>query len=83
MADGIAQLQRLGFGLIFIGVTIGIGAYVLSQVNTQVSDTTATQIMNNASNSILDLASWLPILVVAAVGGIAIMFVVSYMSGRR
>jgi len=86
MADGMQQLQRLGFGLVLIGISLGIGAYVLTEINSQISvavDNTSKRVIGNATASLLDLASWLPILVVAAVGGIAIMFVVSYMSGRR
>lgn len=79
---GLETLQKLAFGLVFLGITVGIGAYVLVSVNSKVSDTTATQIMGNASSALLDLTSWLPILVIAAVGGIAIMFVIGYMSGR-
>lgn len=78
----VSSLQTLGFGVIFFGVTIGIGAYVIAQVNSQISDTTATQIMGNTNEAILDMTSWLPILVVAAVGGLAIGFLVTYLGGR-
>ena len=78
----VKSLQTLGFGIVFFGVTIGIGAYVIAQVDGQVSDTTASQIMGNANESILDMAEWLPILVVAAVGGLAIGFLITYLGGR-
>ncbi len=75
-------LQGLGMGLVIFGVTIGIGAYVISQVHGKL-DNTSQQVTGNVTTALQEMASWLGILVVAAVGGIAIWFIISYISGKR
>ena len=81
----VRSLQTLGFGIVFFGVTIGIGGYVIAEVNGQISpalDNVSKQVLGNANTSLLDMAEWLPILVVAAVGGLAIGFLITYLGGR-
>jgi len=76
-------LQSLGFGLIVLGITLGIGAYVMSQIKTKITDNSSLRVIGNATEGLVTLSSWLGILVIAAVGGIAIWFIVSYISGQH
>lgn len=41
------------------------------------------KVTGNTTEALTSMASWLGILVIAAVGGIAIYFIVSYIAGRR
>jgi len=75
-------LQSLGFGIVVFGITIGIGAYVVGQVNGKL-DSTSQKVTGNTTDALISMSSWLGILVIAAVGGIAIYFIVSYIAGRR
>lgn len=78
----VAMLQSLGMGIIIFGVTIGIGAYVIGQVNNKL-DNSSRKVTGNTTNALIDMASWLGILVIAAIGGIAIWFMISYIGGTR
>lgn len=75
-------LQSLGFGIVVFGITIGIGAYVVGQVNGKL-DATSQKVTGNTTDALISMSSWLGILVIAAVGGIAIYFIVSYIAGKR
>ena len=79
----LADIQKLAFGIVFIGVTVGIGAYVMGQVQSKVSDNTSKQIIGNWLGSLLDMSGWASILVIAAMGGLAIFFILSYIGGKR
>ena len=81
-------LQSLGFGIVVFGITVGIGAYVVHQVQVKMDDKSAIgnetiKVTGNTTDALTSMASWLGILVIAAVGGIAIYFIVSYIAGRR
>ncbi len=76
-------LQNLGFGIIVLGITLGIGAYVMSQIKTKITDNSSLQVIGNATQGLVTLSSWLGILIIAAVGGISIWFIVSYITGQH
>jgi len=78
----VSALQSLGMGIVIFGVTIGIGAYIVGQVDSKL-DSTSKKVTGNTTSALIDMASWLGILVIAAVGGIAIWFMISYIGGRR
>jgi hypothetical protein len=78
----VNKLQTLGLGIVIVGASVGVGAYVLSQILAKLSDTTAKQVVGNFLDALLDLAVWVGILIVAGVGGMAIYWLIKYIGGR-
>ena len=73
-----AQLSTIALLFVLVGVTLAIGAYVLSQIQTTAGwATTSNQYLavQNATVGISQLAQWLPIIamVIAAGGVIAVL----------
>lgn len=86
---GVTMNQLSGVVLLFVlaGVTLGIGAYVNSQIQTTAGWGTGSKeylAVANASSGIEKLASWLPIIgIVIAAGVVIATLVASFQFGRR
>lgn len=74
---GIAFSQLSGIALLFVlvGVTLGIGAYVNSEVRDTAGfagNTTEYNSIQNATEGISKLSQWLPIIAVVIAAGVVI-----------
>ena len=81
-----SQLSSVGLIFVLVGVTLGIGAYVNSQVQTTAGwATTSSEYLAvaNATSGISKLASWLPIIAVVIAAGVVIGVLVMAFSTRR
>lgn len=70
-----ADLVRYGLLFVLIGIILGIGAYVNSQVQTTAgwaTSSTEYQAVANATLGIANLSSWLPIIAVIIAAAIII-----------
>ncbi len=81
-----SQLSQVGLLFVLVGITLGIGAYVNSQVQTVAGwGTTSTEYLavQNATVGIANLAQWLPIIAVVIAAGVVIGVLVMAFSTRR
>ncbi len=78
----IGALTTLGIGLAVFGVAVGIGGYVLTEVEGQMTGT-ATQITGNATEALTTAASWLNIYTIAAIALLIIGAFVTMLSIRK
>jgi len=85
---GISLGELTGVALLFVlfGVTLGIGAYVNSQIQTTAGwGTTTTEYLavNNATAGISRLSQWLPIIAIVIAAGVVISVLVTSFAVRR
>lgn len=81
-----SQLSSVGLIFVLVGVTLGIGAYVNSQVQSTAGWATTSDeylAVANATSGISKLASWLPIIAVVIAAGVVIGVLVMAFSTRR
>ena len=88
MKKGIALSQLTTVALLFVlvGVTLGIGAYVNSQIQTTAgwaSTTTEYLAVSNATSGISKLSQWLPIIAIVIAAGVVIATLVGAFAFRR
>lgn len=70
-----SQLSSVALIFVLVGITLGIGAYVNSQVQTTAgwaSTTTEYLAVQNATEGISKLGQWLPIIAVVIAAGVVI-----------
>lgn len=80
----MAFLQTFVVGLVVCGVLITIGAYVVAEVQGQMtSGTTAYLAAGNATSALGSVAEWLPIVGIAGVAGVILTLVLVYVGGRQ
>lgn len=82
----LAQLTSVGLLFVLLGITLGIGAYVNSQVQTTAGWGTTTVeylAVANATDGISKLAQWLPIIAIVIAAGVVIATLVSAFAFRR
>lgn len=85
------QLVGLVIGLVIVGVIIGLGFLILAQTQTAVGNASST--VSNAYNqtgnvitAMNTIPTWLPILVLVAIAGLVIMYIMGWaggMGGRK
>ena len=85
---GIALSQLTSVALLFVlvGVTLGIGAYVNSQIQSTAgwaAGTTEYMAVGNATAGIGKLAQWLPIIAIVIAAGVVIGTLVGAFAFRR
>ena len=87
MAEGAALDEYLGGAIMFvvIGVAVSIGAYITSQVQTQIGTTagvnsTAYNAAGFAVSGMSTFASWLPILAIVIVAVVIIMLLYGFVN---
>jgi len=81
----LAQLTSVGLLFVLLGITLGIGAYVNSQVQSTAGWGTTTVeylAVANATEGISKLAQWLPIIAIVIAAGVVISTLVSAFAFR-
>jgi len=72
------RVLSLGLGIVVLVVALAVGAMITSKVGEQMTpNSTAANVTETGLQAIGDLADWIPILVVAAIG----MVVLGYVAG--
>ena len=88
-SKGIAlnQLPAVGMLLVLLGVVLGVGAYVNSQIQSTAGwASTSTQYLavQNATQGIANLSSWMPIIAIVIAAGVVIAVLIgAFAFGRR
>jgi len=68
--------------LVLVGVVLGIGIFVLSQVKSNITDTTASNAVNDTMAAIGGIPTWLTIIVVVAMAAIVLSLIMGAFGGR-
>lgn len=79
-------MPSLGLLFVLAGITLGIGAYVNSQIQSTAGwGTTTTEYLAvaNATEGISKLAEWMPIIAIVLAAGIVIAVLVGAFAFRR
>lgn len=63
--------------IVLIGIILGIGLYVLAEVNDQITDADATSALNDTISGLGDFASWIAVIVVVIAAAIVLGIVLS------
>jgi len=63
--------------LVLIGIVLGIGVYILSSIDTAVTDTEASAVINTTMYAVGDFADWIAIIVVVIAAAIVLGIVLS------
>ncbi len=83
----MTNLMNLGLLFIVFGVIAMIGTAVLVKaydtVKSQVNDTLLDTVKTDSGNAISTFTSFLGILAIAAIGGVAIAYVTGFLGGNR
>ena len=70
--------------IVLIGIILGIGLYVLSQVNDNIDDDGATAALNDTIDGLGDFAGWIAVIVVVLAAAIVLGIVLrSFGTGAR
>ena len=81
-----SQLATVGVLFVLIGVTLGVGAYINSQIQTAAGwDAGSTEYLavGNATSGISRLSQWLPIIAIVIAAGVVIAVLVGAFAFRR
>jgi len=81
-----SQLSTVALLFVLVGVTLGIGAYVNSQIQSTAGwGTTTTEYLavSNATEGISKLSQWLPIIAIVIAAGVVIATLVGAFAFRR
>jgi len=82
---GFQDLSSVGLLFVLVGVTLGVGAYINSQLQSTAGwAATSTEYLAvaNATAGIAKLASWLPIIAVVIAAGVVIGVLVKAFSNQ-
>lgn len=63
--------------IVLVGIVLGIGLYVLSQVDTQITDATASDAINDTMVGLATFSSWIAVIVVVVAAAIVLGVVLS------
>jgi hypothetical protein len=80
---GLDALEVAGGSFVVLGILLGIGAYVLAQVNNQVSNTTAQNIITNTLAGVNQFSIWLPIIAIVIAAAIVLGIVLMTLGRGR
>jgi len=69
--------------LVLIGIILGIGLYVLAEVNEEIDDTEASSALNDTISGLGDFAGWISVIVVVIAAAIVLGIVLSSFGGGR
>ena len=81
-AVGLNELVGVTVAFIVIAIVAGFGVVMLSQMSSQVNDTTAQGVINNGTDAIKSLTGYLPLIALAIVIGIILTIVIVYLYRR-
>ena len=79
---GLNALEVAGGAFIVIGILLGVGAYVLAQIQTQLTNTTAQNIVANTLIGVNTFGIWMPIIAVVIVAAIVLGIVLLTIGSR-
>lgn len=84
----LSGLYAVALTFVVLGISLGVGAYTLSQVAvtggwTQSAEPAANSSIGNATESISKLAQWLPIIAIVIAAGVVIATLVGAFAFRR
>jgi len=63
--------------LVLVGIVLGLGIYILSSVDTQITDADASTAINATLTGVADFADWIAIIVVVIAAAIVLGIVLS------
>jgi len=70
--------------IVLIGIILGIGLYVLAEVNDNITDTDATAAINDTIDGLGDFSGWIAVIVVVIAAAIVLGIVLrSFGTGAR
>jgi len=69
--------------LVLVGIILGIGLYVLSEVNAQITDAQATDAINETITGLATFADWIAVIVVVIAAAIVLGIVLKSFGGGR
>jgi ABC-type anion transport system duplicated permease subunit len=77
--------ELVGVGLVFVvlAVALMIGASIIEKTHEIASGSLANQTYNDLKNAINTLTGFVPVIAIAAVGGLAIAYILGFAGGRR
>ena len=78
-----AQLSAVGLAFVLVGVTLGMGVYINSQIQSTAGWGTTTKqylAVANATEGLSKLAQWLPIIAIVLAAGVVISTLVTAFS---
>ena len=82
----LGELVTVALMFVLIGVTLGIGAYINSQIQSTAgwaNTTTQYLAVSNATSGLSNIAQWLPIIGIVIAAGVIIAVLVSSFAMRR
>jgi len=68
--------------IVMIGIILGIGLYVLAEIEDQIDDTDATAAINSTITGLGDFAGWIAVIVVVIAASIVLGIVLSSFGTR-
>jgi len=68
--------------IVLVGIIMGIGLYVLAEVDTQITDTTASAAINDTVTGLASFADWIAVIVVVIAAAIVLGIVLSSFGQR-
>ncbi len=81
---GVGNIYPFVLALVLVGVVLGIGIYVLSQVKSQLStDAVASNAVNSTMNALAGIPTWLTIIVVVAMAAIVLALIMTAFGQNR
>lgn len=81
---GIGDMFPAVLAIVLVGVVLGIGLYILAEVNDNIDDGNASLALNETVIGLADLASWIGIIVIVIAAAIVIgLLVRSFGGGGR
>ncbi len=63
--------------LVLVGIVLGLGIYILSSVDDNISDTTASEAINDTLTGVAGFSDWIAIIVVVIAAAIVLGIVLS------
>ena len=80
---GVGGIYPFVLTLVLIGVVLGVGLYVLAQVNANITDTSANTAINETIAAIGTIPTWLTIIVVVAMAAIVLALIMGAFGGAQ
>jgi hypothetical protein len=77
--------ELVGVGLVFVvlAVALMVGATIVEKTHEITNGTLANSTYTDLSNAITTLTGFVPVIAIAAVGGLAIAYILGFAGGRR
>jgi len=73
----LGDIYPIVLTLVLVGIILGIGLYVLAEVNEQITDATATEALNDTITGLATFSDWIAVIVVVVAAAIVLGIVLS------